>query len=96
MLRTSTDIKSRMKDGKPVIDVNLKGEANIADVECQVNLQDPAMITELEKKRNMMCKIKCEEQLREHKTNIKVMSLGLEKFLPPKRKGLEQDEKSLG
>nr|WP_277716773.1 Ger(x)C family spore germination C-terminal domain-containing protein [Priestia flexa]WEZ07751.1 Ger(x)C family spore germination C-terminal domain-containing protein [Priestia flexa] len=50
MLRTSTDIKSRMKDGKPVIDVNLKGEANIADVECQVNLQDPAMITELEKK----------------------------------------------
>lgn len=50
MLRTSTDIKSRMKDGKPVIDVNLRGEANIADVECQVNLQDPAMITELEKK----------------------------------------------
>ncbi|TYR80322.1 Ger(x)C family spore germination protein [Priestia megaterium] len=50
ILKPKTDIKSKMKNGKPVIKIELTGEANVADVECQFNLQDTAKITELEKK----------------------------------------------
>ncbi|WP_372584111.1 Ger(x)C family spore germination C-terminal domain-containing protein [Priestia megaterium] len=50
MLRTNVKVTATMKNHKPHIHVDLKGEANVADVECQVNLQDPAVINMLERK----------------------------------------------
>ncbi len=50
MLRTNIRNDSYYENHKPHIHVDLKGEANVADVECQVNLQDPAVINMLERK----------------------------------------------
>lgn len=47
-----TKVKGSMRNGKPHIHIELKGEADIVDVSCKIDLLDPNTIVELEKKMN--------------------------------------------
>ncbi|WP_238178164.1 Ger(x)C family spore germination protein [Paenibacillus contaminans] len=47
-IRSHTDVKGRVKDGKPSIDVRIMNEVNIGEVDCLIDIQDPETIKELE------------------------------------------------
>ncbi|PVE75324.1 Ger(x)C family spore germination protein [Priestia megaterium] len=71
MLRTNVKVTATMKNNKPHIHVDLKGEANVADVECQVNLQDPAVINMLERKTAADVKEKMNDAVEKAQKNYK-------------------------
>ncbi|WP_078431385.1 Ger(x)C family spore germination protein [Metabacillus halosaccharovorans] len=49
-LRSKTKVKGKMEKGKPVIDISITTEGNIADVESSIDLTKPENIDKLEKK----------------------------------------------
>lgn len=49
-LRSKTKVKGKMEKGKPVIDISVTPEGNIADVESSIDLTKPENIDKLEKK----------------------------------------------
>ncbi|WP_226529442.1 Ger(x)C family spore germination protein [Metabacillus niabensis] len=49
-LRSKTKVKGKMEKGKPVIDITVTPEGNIADVESSIDLSKPETIDKLEKK----------------------------------------------
>ncbi|MCV9886757.1 Ger(x)C family spore germination protein [Metabacillus halosaccharovorans] len=49
-LRSKTKVKGKMEKGKPVIDITVTPEGNIADVESSIDLSKPENIDKLEKK----------------------------------------------
>ncbi|WP_026559117.1 Ger(x)C family spore germination protein [Bacillus sp. J37] len=49
-LRSKTKVKGKMVKGKPVIDITITPEGNIADVESSIDLTKPETIDKLEKK----------------------------------------------
>lgn len=49
IIRSNTKLKGHVKNGMPQIEVDIRMEGNIADVQCEVNLMDPKIIEELEK-----------------------------------------------
>ncbi|WP_368657733.1 Ger(x)C family spore germination protein [Metabacillus halosaccharovorans] len=51
-LRSKTKVKGKMVKGKPVIDIFITPEGNIADVESSIDLTKPETIDKLEKKYN--------------------------------------------
>lgn len=52
----STDIKVELKDNKPVVNINTKGEARIIEVRGNINLEDSKVIEDLQKKSNKKIK----------------------------------------
>lgn len=56
VIRSKTDMKGTFEKGKPKIQINVKTEADIADVECPVELTKPKAIHALEKKFNKKTK----------------------------------------
>ncbi|SDE32878.1 spore germination protein KC [Paenibacillus sp. UNCCL117] len=48
IIRSQSRIKSEIKDSGPSVRIEVMGEANVADVECQIDLSDPSAIKELE------------------------------------------------
>ncbi|MBE9917623.1 Ger(x)C family spore germination protein [Paenibacillus donghaensis] len=48
-IRSKTKIKGSMKRGKPHIDIDIRGEVNVDDVECHIDLTKTKTIAELEK-----------------------------------------------
>lgn len=48
-IRSKTKIKGSMKRGKPHIDIGIRGEVNVDDVECHIDLTKTKTIAELEK-----------------------------------------------
>lgn len=52
----SSNIKTSVKNDKPVVDINLKGEARIIEVKGDVDLQDEKVIEELQNKCNDLIK----------------------------------------
>jgi len=48
-LRSKTKVKGKMEKGKPVIDISITPEGNIADVESSIDLSKPENIDKLEK-----------------------------------------------
>ncbi|WP_428909889.1 Ger(x)C family spore germination protein [Niallia sp. Krafla_26] len=49
-IRSETDIKSKMKKGKPHFDITLTTEGNIGEVLCDVDLQNPETIKKIEQR----------------------------------------------
>ncbi|MEF3304789.1 Ger(x)C family spore germination protein [Paenibacillus sp. GYB003] len=49
-IRTHTKMKGKMVNGKPVIDIHMVDESNIAEVACEIDLDKPGTIRELEEK----------------------------------------------
>lgn len=53
VIRASEKIKARMENGKPIIEVQIEAEGNVAEVECtQLDLSKTETIKQLEKKLN--------------------------------------------
>nr|WP_284646666.1 Ger(x)C family spore germination protein [Paenibacillus chinjuensis] len=48
IVRTKTDTKGRVVNGKPEIRIDIHSEGNIGEVQCQIDLTKPETITELE------------------------------------------------
>jgi spore germination protein KC len=48
-IRTKADVKGKVKNGKPEIDVHLRAEANVAEVGCTIDLTKPETIKMLER-----------------------------------------------
>ncbi|MBB6675390.1 Ger(x)C family spore germination protein [Cohnella nanjingensis] len=49
VLRNRTKRKARLANGRPVIDVHVTTVADVAEVECKIDLNNPAMIRQLER-----------------------------------------------
>ncbi|MFE4241183.1 Ger(x)C family spore germination protein [Peribacillus butanolivorans] len=47
--KSSTEIKGKIKNGKPEIDLNIRVEGNLGEVECHIDLTKPETIEKLEK-----------------------------------------------
>ena len=52
----SSEVKVELKDGKPVVNINLSGEARIIEVKGDIDLEDSKVIEELQKKANKKIK----------------------------------------
>lgn len=50
LIRTKAKVKVNIQNGKPKIDIEVWGEANIGDVECKIDLSKTESIYEVEKK----------------------------------------------
>ncbi|MEH7073519.1 Ger(x)C family spore germination protein [Neobacillus drentensis] len=50
VIRSKTKVKGKFINGKPTIDIQIRSEANIAEVACQIDLTDPNAIRKIEKK----------------------------------------------
>lgn len=67
------EIKTNVKDNKPNIEINLKGEARIIEVNGDIDLQDDKVIEELQKKCNDKIKSNAKKAIKlaiENKTDI--------------------------
>lgn len=51
-----TDVNVKLKDNKPVVNINLSGEARIIEVEGKIDLEDSKVIEKLQKKANKKIK----------------------------------------
>ncbi|MFE5321366.1 Ger(x)C family spore germination protein [Paenibacillus sp. NPDC056579] len=49
-LRTNSKIKVVMEEGQPVIEIVMKNQSSVGEVECKINLEDPETIRMLETK----------------------------------------------
>ncbi len=50
VVRTKKTVKSRMVNGKPVINVKIKGEGIVGESGCKIDMTKPETISELERK----------------------------------------------
>ncbi|MFD0959196.1 Ger(x)C family spore germination protein [Paenibacillus chungangensis] len=50
IIRANTKVKGKLRNGEPEVDIAIRSEANIADVECNIDLMDTEMISLLETK----------------------------------------------
>lgn len=60
VIRSKTNVKGKVKGDKPEVEVTIHTEANIADVECSIDLTKTQMIYELEKRVEQAMKHKAE------------------------------------
>jgi len=67
VIRSQTKVKGRVKDGKPEIEVTIRREANIGDVECQIDLTKSKTLYDLEKAMEQKVKSNVERALRKAK-----------------------------
>ncbi len=63
-LRSKTKVSGRMEKGKPVIDINITSEGNIADVGSNIDLKQPKNIEKLEEKYRNNIKEKIQTSIR--------------------------------
>lgn len=61
--RTKPSIKGNIKHGKPTVNISLDIEANIGEVECDIDITDPKTINELEKKVEKLIKRLIEQSI---------------------------------
>lgn len=69
----STNVSVELKDNKPIVNINLSGEARIIEVKGKVDLKDSDVIEELQKKANNKIKKQVNKALKlaiENKTDI--------------------------
>ncbi|MFC3750136.1 Ger(x)C family spore germination protein [Paenibacillus sp. GCM10012306] len=48
IIRSHTEMKSRLEAGKPVIEISAKVESNIGELECSLNINDPMVLEQLQ------------------------------------------------
>lgn len=69
----STDVSVELKDNKPIVNINLSGEARIIEVKGKIDLKDSDVIEELQKKANKKIKKQVNKALKlaiENETDI--------------------------
>lgn len=69
----SSDVKTSIKDNKPIVDINLTGEARIIEVKGNINLQDSKVIEKLQEKCNNLIKSNTKKAIKlaiKNKTDI--------------------------
>lgn len=69
----SSDIKIKLEDNKPIVNINLSGEARIIEVKGDIDLEDYKIIEELQKKVNKKIKKRVNEAINlaiKNKTDI--------------------------
>ena len=49
VIQFNSDVKGNIKKGKPEVDITIKAEGNVGEVECKINLTELGTIEELEK-----------------------------------------------
>ncbi|MBT2618876.1 MULTISPECIES: Ger(x)C family spore germination protein [unclassified Bacillus (in: firmicutes)] len=49
VIRAKADVKGKVESGKPKVDVNIRAEGNVGEVECHLDLTKPKSIEQLEK-----------------------------------------------
>ena len=59
----SSDVKVKLKDEQPIINISLAGEARIVEVEGDVDLEDSKVIEEIQKKANKKIKKRVEQAI---------------------------------
>jgi spore germination protein KC len=57
IIRTKTDVKGKVRNGKPEIDVHLRAEANVAEAGCEIDLTSPETIKMVERTTNKRSKM---------------------------------------
>lgn len=67
VIQSKTKIKGMVKDGIPQVEVNVYTEANIADVECEVDLIKTKTLSELEKRVEQVMKSDAEHSVKKAK-----------------------------
>ena len=69
----SSDVNVELKDNKPIVNINLSGEARIIETKGDIDLEDSKVIEELQKKANKKIKKRVNQAIdlaRENKTDI--------------------------
>lgn len=69
----SSDVKVKLKDEQPVIDISLSGEARIVEVEGDIDLENSKVIEEIQKKANKKIKKRAKQAIdlaTQNKTDI--------------------------
>ncbi|MCQ6276098.1 Ger(x)C family spore germination protein [Bacillus sp. V3B] len=62
-IRSKTDVKGKIENGKPKIDIQVTSEGDIGDVQCKVDLSKPKTIRDLEEKYKNNIKDKMEKAI---------------------------------
>ncbi|MCM3003071.1 Ger(x)C family spore germination protein [Priestia koreensis] len=73
VLRTKTNIKSTVKNGRPIINVEVEAEGNIADIACKLDVQNHKVNHWLEKKAGDDAKGKMDkaiQQAKEYRSDV--------------------------
>jgi len=95
LIRTKTTLKGGVKNGKPEIDINIRAEANVAEVQCDIDLTKLEMIKELERRNNQKLKKLIEKTVskvqKEYKTDIFGFGDAINRSNPKEWKELEPD-----
>ncbi|MEK8128729.1 Ger(x)C family spore germination protein [Paenibacillus filicis] len=95
IISSHTDLKCRLVNGKPVIEVQVETEANVGEVTCSMDVTSPLVIEELEKKgaekANELMKHTVEVMQKQYKTDIFGFGQAIYKTYPELWKRLEDD-----
>lgn len=67
LIRSNTKMKGSFKNGKPVIDVDLRAEGNVGEVQCKMDITKPKTIQMLEKRAEKAITQKIEEAVKKSK-----------------------------
>ena len=69
-------MKGHVKDGKPEVELIIKGEGNVSDVECYLDLMDNRTIENIQKETNETIKKNIEEAIKKVQQEYKVDIFG--------------------
>lgn len=71
VMRENTNLKGTVKNGEPEINIHLKIEANVGDVECTIDILNPKVIKELEKKAAKEVEDRIEKAIKKAQSELK-------------------------
>ena len=69
----SSDVSVKLKDNKPIVNINLSGEARIIEAKGEIDLEDSKVIEKLQKKANKKIKERVNQAIdlaKQNKTDI--------------------------
>ena len=76
VIKTDAKMKGQVQEGKPKIDLMIKGEANVTDVECYIDLINNRTIEEIQNETNKTIKKNVEEAIKKAQTEYKIDIFG--------------------
>lgn len=76
VIRSKTDVKGKMIDGKPAVEIIIRNEDNIGEVHCHIDLNKTKNITELEKEGEKQLNAMIEQTIRHVKQKYKTDVFG--------------------
>lgn len=74
--KVNTEMKGKIKNGKPEIDLNISVEGNVGEVECQIDLTKPESIDQLEEIYEKQTRVKFKKAIKQVQENDKVDIFG--------------------